>query len=160
MQNKYYVILLSILYNFVPSQQLEKYNQNITDIRADVLYIFMQGNIYMYMYTKYFSFKLHHIILSSQNLSQIRLLSSNINITIHILFGFSVKIDAMEQELPSEPDQIQVVSESPSASVEERVGEIKQSSERKMGASFESDTLLTIQKGTAVKVQKRCVKYY
>ena len=75
-------------------------------------------------------------------------------------FGFSVNIDAMEQELPSEPDRIQVVSESPSASVEERVDGTKQSSKGKTGASVESDSLLSIKKGTAVKVEKRCVKYY
>ena len=71
-----------------------------------------------------------------------------------------MNIDGKEQELSSEPDRIQVVSESPSASVEEIVDVMKQSTEQKPGASFESNSLLTIQKGTAVKVQKRCVKYY
>merc|ERR1712183_1225713 len=61
----------------------------------------------------------------------------------------------MEQELPSDPDRIQVVSESPSTSAEGRVDGIKPSSERKPRASFESDNLLTIQKGTAVKAEKR-----
>ena len=65
----------------------------------------------------------------------------------------------MEQELPSELDRIQVVSESPSTSAEERVDGMKHSSKQKPRASFESDTLLTIQKGTAVKAEKRCVKY-
>ena len=65
----------------------------------------------------------------------------------------------MEQELPYERDRIQVVSESLIPSAKERVDEMKQSSERKPGASFESDTLLTIQAGTAVKVDKRWVKY-
>ena len=70
-----------------------------------------------------------------------------------------MNIDAKEQELPSEPDRIQVVSESPSISLEERVDGMKQSTERKPRASLESDSLLTIQKETAVKVEKRCVKY-
>ena len=71
-----------------------------------------------------------------------------------------MNIDATEQELPSEQDRIKVVSESPSASAEERVDGMKQSSKQKPRASVDYDSLLTIQKGTAVKVEKRCVKYY
>ena len=71
-----------------------------------------------------------------------------------------MNIDGKEQELSSEPDRIQVVSESPSAIANERVDGMKQSLKQKPRAAFESDSLLTIQKGTAVKVQKRCVKYY
>lgn len=70
-----------------------------------------------------------------------------------------MNIDAVEQELPSEQDRIQVVSESPSTSAEEIADGMKQSSKQKPLASFESDSLLTVQKGTAVKAEKRCVKY-